>query len=550
MYRKLPRVAGALAALAGVVATGAQPSSASRLPEAVANVPFTMTTEASGPFPKSFNPFITSTYAGYVNHLIYEPLYQLNYAKLQPIPWLATSYTWSNGGKTMTFDIRPGVQWSNGTPFSAADVAFTFNLMKKNPAANVDALPIASATAPSATKAVVNFSESSYSQIYNILSTLIVSQAIWSKVPDPATYTDPNPVGTGPYVLSTFTPQVITMTANPHYWQPGLPKIQTVQAVQEDSSASTEAALDTGTVDWSADVFPDHTTMTKAFPNLKVEAFPFVDVPMVLNFTKYPLNLLPVRQAISEALDRPAIVKLLAPYLDTPMNNKTALVGQSMGNLIAPQFKNATFRYSPSGAQKLLEKAGFKRGSGGIFVSPNGKPLQLSLMIPSSYPNWVAISPVIQSELKAAGIGMSIQLVAETTYAANAALGDFDLTLSSQPYENPYGLYDFYLGSSGTAPIGHTATTDWGRYMDSTTQQLLTRLNGTLPGSAAAATALARLESVVVTQTPFVPIFVNSQWGVYNSNAVTGYPTASNLYAFPSEINTEVILLHLRSVRK
>jgi peptide/nickel transport system substrate-binding protein len=285
MYRKLPRVAGALAALAGVVATGAQPSSASRLPEAVANVPFTMTTEASGPFPKSFNPFITSTYAGYVNHLIYEPLYQLNYAKLQPIPWLATSYTWSNGGKTMTFDIRPGVQWSNGTPFSAADVAFTFNLMKKNPAANVDALPIASATAPSATKAVVNFSESSYSQIYNILSTLIVSQAIWSKVPDPATYTDPNPVGTGPYVLSTFTPQVITMTANPHYWQPGLPKIQTVQAVQEDSSASTEAALDTGTVDWSADVFPDHTTMTKAFPNLKVEAFPFVDVPMVLNFT-------------------------------------------------------------------------------------------------------------------------------------------------------------------------------------------------------------------------------------------------------------------------
>jgi peptide/nickel transport system substrate-binding protein len=489
-------------------------------------------------------------HAGYINHLIYEPLYQLNYAKLQPVPWLATSYTWSNGGKTITFGIRPGVQWSNGTPFSAEDVAFTFNLMKKNPAANVDALPIASATAPSATKAVVDFSQSSYSQIYNILTTLIVSQAIWSKVPDPATYTDPDLVGTGPYVLTTFTPQVITVTANPHYWQPGLPKIQTVQAVQEDSSASTEAALDTGTVDWSADVFPDHATMTKSFPNLKVEAFPFVDVPMVVNFTKYPLSLAAVRQAISEPLDRPAIVKLLAPYLDTPMNNKTGLVGQSMGDMIAPQFKNAAFKYSTGGAKKLLEAAGFKMGSNGIFVSPNGKPLQFNLMIPSSYPNWVAISPVIQSELKSAGIGMSIQPVAETTYAANAALGDFDLTLSSQPYENPYGLYDFYLGSAGTAAIGQTATTDWGRYKDSTTQQLLTQLNGTLPGSAAAATALARLESVVVTQTPFIPIFVNSQWGVYNSDVVTGYPTANNLYAFPSEINTELILLHLRSVKK
>ena len=157
---------------------------------------------------------------------------------------------------------------------------------------------------------------------------------------------------------------------------------------------------------------------------------------------------------------------------------------------------------------------------------------------------------MIQSELKAAGIGMSIQLVAETTYAADVALGDFELTLSSQPYENPYGLYDFYLGSSGTAPVGKTATTDWARYIDSTTDQLLTNLNGTVPGSAAEAKALDRLEGVVVNQTPFIPIFVNSQWGVYNSDAVTGYPTANNLYAFPSEINTEVILLHLRSVKK
>ncbi len=550
MHRNPLRVGGVLATVVGALALGANSSSASQWPGAAGTAPFTMTTEASGPFPKSFNPFITSTYAGYVNHLIYEPLYQLNYAKLQPVPWLATSYTWSNDGKTMTFAVRPGVQWSNGTPFSAADVAFTFNLMRKNPAANVDALPIASASAPSASKAVVNFTQSSYSQIYNILTTLIVSQAVWSKVPDPTTYTDPDPVGTGAYVLSTFTPQVITMTANPHYWQRGLPKIQTVQAVQEDTSASTEAALDTGTVDWSADVFPDHSTMTKQHSNLKVEAFPFVDVPMVVNFKKYPLNLVAVRQAISESLNRPAIVKLLAPYLDTPMNNKTGLVGQSMGDLIAPQYKNATFKYSPSGAKKILESAGFKMGSGGIFLTPKGKPLQFTFTIPSSYPNWVAISPVIQSELKAAGIGMSIQLVAETTYAADAALGDFELTLSSQPYENPYGLYDFYLGSSGTAPVGKTATTDWARYIDSTTDQLLTNLNGTVPGSAAEAKALDRLEGVVVNQTPFIPIFVNSQWGVYNSDAVTGYPTANNLYAFPSEINTEVILLHLRSVKK
>ena len=47
-------------------------------------------------------------------------------------PWLATTYNWSNGGKTITFTIRQGVKWNNGTPFTPADVAFTYNLVKKN----------------------------------------------------------------------------------------------------------------------------------------------------------------------------------------------------------------------------------------------------------------------------------------------------------------------------------------------------------------------------------------------------------------------------------
>ena len=65
----------------------------------------------------------------------------------QTHPWLATSYAWSNGGKTLTFDLRQGVKWSDGTPFTSADVAYTFNLIKSNAALNESALPITSAVA-------------------------------------------------------------------------------------------------------------------------------------------------------------------------------------------------------------------------------------------------------------------------------------------------------------------------------------------------------------------------------------------------------------------
>ena len=58
---------------------------------------------------------------------VYEPLLQFD--KLKPgviTPWLATAYAWSDGGKKLKFTIRTGVKWSDGTPFTTADVAFTF----------------------------------------------------------------------------------------------------------------------------------------------------------------------------------------------------------------------------------------------------------------------------------------------------------------------------------------------------------------------------------------------------------------------------------------
>ncbi|HMD94973.1 MAG TPA: ABC transporter substrate-binding protein, partial [Trebonia sp.] len=98
---------------------------------------------------QDFNPFATTAapYGMGATGLMYEPLYQFDLANpAVSYPWLATAYTWGDGGKSITFTIRPGVKWNNGTPLTPADVVFTYQLTQKYPAINLGGLKISSAT--------------------------------------------------------------------------------------------------------------------------------------------------------------------------------------------------------------------------------------------------------------------------------------------------------------------------------------------------------------------------------------------------------------------
>ena len=166
---------------------------------------------------QSFNPFVPTgaVWGMGATGLIYEPLIQFNLvAPPKYYPWLATSYAWSNGGKTITFTIRQGVKWNDGTPFTPADVAFTFNMMKNNASVNLNGVKISSVST-SGNTVVLTFPTPQFTNLQSIAGTAIVPQAIWSKAGNPATFADPNPVGTGPFKLGSFTPQGFTLVKNP-----------------------------------------------------------------------------------------------------------------------------------------------------------------------------------------------------------------------------------------------------------------------------------------------------------------------------------------------
>src|SRR4029077_19947431 len=113
------------------------------------------------------------------------------------------------------------------------DVAYTFNLLKKNPTLDINAVwsVLSSVTQQESDQVAMTFKTAAVPYFYYIADqTGIVDQKVWSKVSNPVTYTDKNPVVTGAFTAGskTCTPQNIKYAANKNYWQPGRPKVATV----------------------------------------------------------------------------------------------------------------------------------------------------------------------------------------------------------------------------------------------------------------------------------------------------------------------------------
>src|ERR1019366_2284317 len=94
------------------------------------------------------------------NGTIYEPMFFYNTVKTGDIkPWLGSTYAWSNGGKTLTVQLKHNVKWTDGKPFTSADVVYTFDLAMKSAALNKYALPLASVSADGTYGATLNFTK-------------------------------------------------------------------------------------------------------------------------------------------------------------------------------------------------------------------------------------------------------------------------------------------------------------------------------------------------------------------------------------------------------
>jgi peptide/nickel transport system substrate-binding protein len=494
---------------------------------------------ASGPFTDQFNPLLDTAKgaSGYSTLIVYEPLMMDDFVHATTKPWLATSYQWSDRGRTLTIHLRPNVKWSDGTPLTGDDVAYTFDLMIKHAALNFYGLPLSGASAPDATTTVVHFKRSGYQYLW--WYTTPVPKHVWQPVKDPVTFTNQHPVGTGPFVLKTFTPQAITFTRNTNYWGTA-PHVQTVQYLAYDSDSSMVAALEGGQVDWITTSTSDPKRIAQSSPT-KIGYWVTVPSPAKIylfsNDAQAPTRDVTLRRAMSEAIDRTQISTVAFNGQNTPLRSPTGLDLDTQSTLIAPAYRDLSYGAAdPSAAKRLLLAAGYKAGSNGMLTTPSGSPLSLTITVPSSNPygDWVRAGLMIATQLKAAGIGTTVKTESETAWREDVNLGNFQLTLRASGGILP--LFDMYnrIFDQKLAPVGTKANTNFERYSNPDARAALLSLANSSAGSRAELSALGRLEKLMVDQVPIIPLFHVTGIGMWLPDRFSGWPGANNSYAVPT----------------
>jgi len=466
-------------------------------------------------------------------------------------PWLAKSYAWSNGNKTLTFTIRDGVKWSDGKPFSAADVVYTFNLLKKNPALDLNAnWSVLKSVTQNGNKVVFNFKTAAVPYFYYIADqTPIVAQHIWTSIKNPTTYKDTKPVGTGPFTMSSCSPQVIKYKKNPSYWQSGKPAIDTVYYPAFTSNDPANQQLASGKAQWGSQFIPNiNAYYLKKSPDNHYWFPPVVNVAVYINQTDPILKNLPVRQAMAYAIDRNKVSEI-GEYGYEPPSNQTGIVTPTFSDWL-DQGLAKKVDYNPAKAEQILQQAGYKK-VGGVYQTPDGKPLSFTMINIGGYSDWVASAQLVQEQLKAVGIKVVPQNLSSQTYDNDVYTGHYQLAYDGNQTAGPTPYYELrsLLYSKGSAPIGKTAGSDWERYSNPQVDQLIEQYAAT-SDSATQHKIVKQLEAAMVNDIPVIPVTEGVDWYQYNTKDIAGWVTKGDPFARPAAyVNPDwgVMLLHLKA---
>ena len=487
-----------------------------------------------------FNPALNGESFGFS----YEPLVYMNTLKnAAQTPMLATKDVWSPDYKTLTFTVRKGVKWSDGKPFSAADVAFTFNLLKKYPGLDINAIwssGLQSVTQSGSDQVVFQFQSAAQPYLYYIADqTPIVAQHIWSGISNPVNYNDAKPVGTGPYKIASCTPQNIQYTANASYWQPGKPAVKTVNYPAYTDNSPANQDLASGKAQWGGQFIPsiDKYYVARDKANNHYWFPPTASVSLAFNLKHSVTSNVAIRQAIAYAVDRNTVSKVGEDGYE-PASNQSGIVLPTFKSWYDQSLaKQYDYTQNQAKAKQLLASAGYSASN----------PLKLTVLTISGLTDWDASLQEIKQELAQVNVQLTVQDLAGQTYNTKIYKGDFDVAyIAETGGPAPYYELRQELLSANSAPLGQNATTNYMRFSDPGVDQLLNSYASASPTQQH--TIVDQLQKVMLTQVPVIPMTESVSWFQYSTKSFSGWPTASNQYALPAPYalpDEEQVLLHL-----
>ncbi len=531
------RVAAALASVAaatlivtGCAGTGA--SSSARLINVYSGSPGNLT--------NNFNPFAADVAYGAngaVLGAVYEPLFYFNSAKNEkPQPWLGTEYTVSPDGLTYTVTLRSGVKWQDGKPFTAEDVAYTYNLLKQKPELNLYGLKIADAKAVDDTHATITLTQPDYPNEYRLLGlTFIVPEHIWKSIADPAKTTNQKPIGTGAFDFGTFTPQSVTLTANKDYYQQGQPAIPGIRLVTSTGNAAALNSLNAGQIDWAGIALQD---VQKSFVDKDPKYNKYTSIPadikvLMPNLSKAPFNDLAFREALSLSIDRDSIIKQAFGGTDTAAN-PTSLLQPRDEAFIPADYQGKTLSQNVDQAKKLLTGAGYSYDGSGNLIGKDGQPVKFKITTVTGYTDTITANQLLVQDFAKIGVQATPEELSLGAYSTARQNGTFDLLDDRIPTgPNPFQQFSDSLDSAKSAPIGKPANSNFVRFSDPKVDALIAQA-GSTNDPATLTTAYQQLGTYFAQNVPYIILSQNGAVTTYRDQHFTGMPTTDNLWATPS----------------
>jgi peptide/nickel transport system substrate-binding protein len=502
-----------------------------------------------GTSPKAnYNPFLNAFKLSGTNY-VYERLMIVEQNSCRNVPWLATGFTWKDS-KTLVFDLRDGVKWNDGEDFTAEDVVFTFNMIKKHDALDLNALwanGLKSVKADGDHKVTFSFDKPGGTMFTLINGVPIVPEHIWSKVKDPTTFTNAkDPVGTGPMTVKALNPRQLTMKRNPDYWQADKVKVKELRFHKADAGGQVEQLkLSRGEYDTNGLFVPN---IEKSYVARDPEHNHYWYAPgglisVYMNLTEHPFDDVRFRRALTTAFDDQKVIrKAQLGYVKEASQSGLVIPGQE--DWLPKDVKDGgRIAYDPEAADKALTKAGYKKDDQGRRLGKDGKPISFTFKVPGEYTDWVASADILIKNLKTLGFQVEKDTPTPDAHNEARATGRYDMMFGVHGGScNMYTNFSDPLNSARTAPIGEKAPSNEIRWKDAETDRLLNRLK-VATGEKAQKKAVAGLVHVMMDKVPMIPIWYGAKWFQYSTKKAEGWPNAKNPYSAGGD--SLIVLTHL-----
>jgi peptide/nickel transport system substrate-binding protein len=504
----------------------------------------------------SLNPFVGYSVPAYeVYHLNYDML--TGYAPNGDVrPEVADSWSVSDDGLVWTFKIHPGIDWQDGTPLTARDVAFTYDYIIQNELAAFDTYTTNIKKAVAVGDSTVKFYLSRPKSNMLRMWIPIVPQHVWSKISGKQAQNsfqnDPPIIGSGPFqVAEVKKGEYVRLVANKDYWR-GAPKIDEVIFEIYTNQDTMTMDLKSGNIDVAFGVPVAQFNALKNQPGITATAadqkylveLAFNSYASPNSLGNHVLQDVKFRQAVSWAVDKQKIVATcMGGYAD---------VGQS---ILVPGTDDAwtpaaaeTFGYDPEKAKQLLDAAGYKDSDGdGVREDKQGKPIKLRLWTREESPEQQRAGKLLAGAFKS--IGIDVDLAVENdgsisdgiwNYKGSAYAPDYDLFIWgwSGNIDPDYMLADFI-----TDQIEMWNDCCWsdGEY-DRLYQRQASEMD-----AARRKTQVARMQQIFYEQAPYAVLYYPKALIAYNTAKWDGwvpYPNADGLPVMAGDNVDSYVQIH------